>query len=151
MLTNAQALDRAIESFTNHKVKPIHNILAKVNPDYWPHPVDDAQPISGHRSVLPMDDPCLKKDRWESEWAWVSTMLHARNRALKPRDIETDFRRLDRLGFSIIRLLNQHWRTLAGSPDQIACVMKGRGDGKVHVSYMERLDDSPPDTQRDRF
>jgi hypothetical protein len=105
--------------------------------------VHDAQDASGRRTVQPITDPYLTKSRWESEWAWTSAMLHARNPALKPRVVETDFRRLDRVRLSIIRLLNHHWRTLAGSPDQIACVMKGREHGEVHVSYLQRLGDRP--------
>lgn len=116
-------------------------ILRRVNPNYWPKPVRQVPTPQGpgRDELVPVTEGFVTETEWQTEWGFLSSVLHARNPFIGEPELAGLVQRLVALHARIVTLLNLHWVDRPGRSALLGMVMAQ--DGRAHVNTFERLSD----------
>jgi len=136
------ALNRTLKK--GYEIKKIKAELARFNTQFFPTPqVEDGKDENGIRKLAKLeqsDRPFLTEEELFKAYGMAGNYLHSQRNyqyggdQAKPKILANCLEVINNL----MTLLNHHWVRIAND-DNFAVVMQAESDGKVHVSYMEKV------------
>jgi hypothetical protein len=141
LVANRDWVEPVASAFARKDPGEAAKLVKRVNPEYWPRPARELpNPGSGQeRRLEGLQDGFVNEDEWQSEWGYLSGLLHARNPFGVEPDLTPTRDRLPALHRRIIRLLALHVLPLPDRTTAVLGVLEGQ-DGKAQVHNLGRME-----------
>lgn len=142
LIANKDIYSQQYEKFAKHyHAERILNDVSRINPDYYPIPVEIVKKTNDMYELVPIESGFLTKQEFIKIYEICGGMMHADNPYANPKpikDIQSNFKEWL---MKIYNLLKNHNMRLVGGKIMLGAILARADNGLPQVVILERLDD----------
>ncbi len=144
LVTQRASMEEVVTALHKKDAEEARRLARRLNLKFWPQPHRQVQVAPGRFELAEETGPYLRDEDFGPAFGLASSLVHARNPYLSPRDSSSDRKRLVEVADGLVALLNHHVIELVGGQHILIAMMQNSTTETVQVAYFSRYGDSPP-------